>query len=281
MALGSRIKLLKLFFYFFAIASLAAPPFTSGSTQGDLSASSPTRISHSDLFYAAESRNYPEDPDTLFLTTRGRGLHMYNISGPAQFDKLSSWNTSKAVEGQDRVGSLMVVSELGVGPDGAFSESAGPALHLFDLSPPLTPQLSPFATLDLSPFTDGILHVKLLSPAGSPSETWAAVTGGFATATEGALILVNLTRAVADRHSVPLSPSDVNIVSTPVNQPEGVLVHHGYVYVGGIESSSLCVINATDPASVNIVSTTGGVGMQVRRREGPPFRGYPPFTPSL
>ena len=228
-------------------------------------AHAPQRIALDELWYAAESRNYPEDPDTLFVTSRGKGLSAYNITNPGQFSKLSSWSTTKAVEGQDRSGSLMVVAELGLGPDGPFDNNAKPMLHLLDVSLPLAPELEPFVTLDLSPFIDGVLHVKFLRRGTGGGETWAAVTGGFATTTQGALVLVNLTRAVncACSPSTPLSASEVVVVSTPILQPEGVLVQSGFVYIGGIKSSSLCVVNATEPASPSIVSTTKGVGMQL------------------
>ena len=73
------------------------------------------RLSDPDLYYAAESRNYPEDPDTLFVTMRGGGVKVFDISEPAQLKAVSQWHTDRAVEGQDRVGDLMVVAELGRG----------------------------------------------------------------------------------------------------------------------------------------------------------------------
>lgn len=73
------------------------------------------RISDSDLFYAAESRNYPETPDTLFVTMRGGGVKVFDISEPAELKGVAQWVTDKAVEGQDRVGDLLVVAELGRG----------------------------------------------------------------------------------------------------------------------------------------------------------------------
>ena len=73
------------------------------------------RISDPDLYYAAESRNYPEAPNTLFLTMRGGGVKVFDISEPAELKPLAQWTTDRAVEGQDRLGDLLVVAELGRG----------------------------------------------------------------------------------------------------------------------------------------------------------------------
>jgi hypothetical protein len=73
------------------------------------------RIADPDLYYAAESRNYPEAPDTLFTTMRGGGVKVFDISDPAELKPLAQWVTDRAVEGQDRLGDLMVVAELGRG----------------------------------------------------------------------------------------------------------------------------------------------------------------------
>jgi len=73
------------------------------------------RISDPDLYYAAESRNYPEAPNTLFVTMRGGGVKVFDISEPAELKTVAQWVTDQAVEGQDRVDDLLVVAELGRG----------------------------------------------------------------------------------------------------------------------------------------------------------------------
>jgi hypothetical protein len=73
------------------------------------------RISDPDLYYAAESRNYPEAPDTLFVTMRGGGVKVFDISEEAELKVVAQWVSECAVEGQDRIGDLMVVAELGRG----------------------------------------------------------------------------------------------------------------------------------------------------------------------
>lgn len=157
------------------------------------------RIVDPDLYYAAESRNYQEEPDTLFVTCRGGGLKVFNITSAVQFDAISQWITTAAVEGQDRIGDLLVVSELGRGPNGPFENSTGPKLHLFDLSnrPIIPDEMTPFSTIDLSPYIDGILHVKFVLPKERPTEVWAVCSAGFATTVVGGVVLVNLTSVVA------------------------------------------------------------------------------------
>lgn len=73
------------------------------------------RIEDADLYYAAESRNYPEDPNTLFVTMRGGGIKVFDITERAELKAISQWVTSRPVEGQDRSGDLMIVAELGRG----------------------------------------------------------------------------------------------------------------------------------------------------------------------
>jgi hypothetical protein len=74
------------------------------------------RIADPDLYYAAESRNYPEAPNTLFVTKRGGGVKVFDISeSTGELKTVSAWVTDRAVEGQDRVGDLLVVAELGRG----------------------------------------------------------------------------------------------------------------------------------------------------------------------
>jgi hypothetical protein len=109
------------------------------------------KIYDSSLFYAAESRNYPEEPNVLFVTCRGGGFKVFNITDSAQFETVSQWTSEAAVEGQDRLGNLLIISELGVGPDGPFPNSNGPKLHLLDVSAPLPSAIEPFATVDLTP----------------------------------------------------------------------------------------------------------------------------------
>ena len=180
------------------------------------------------------------------------------------------------MEGQDSCcKGLLIVAELGLGPNSEpFPGSTGPKLHLFDIAPPLQYDLKPFATMSLAPYIDGVLHVKFLRPNAiegiGSDELWAVASGGFATNVAGGVVLVNLTNIVRDYRSfganlTVLRSSDVLVLSTPVLQPEGVIVDssNSFVYVGGINSTSLGVINVTNPAAAALINVQADVGMQL------------------
>jgi len=228
------------------------------------------RIADPDLFYAAESRNYPEAPDTLFVTMRGGGVKVFDISEPAELKAVSQWKSDRPVEGQDRVGDLIVVAELGLGPNGAFDTSTGPALHLFQVQEPLQEIMAPFFSVDLSAHIDAILHVKFVShPPGRPNELWAVCSGGFATTVEGAVVLVNLTAVATPEKAVKLTSQlslEVSVLATPVGEPEGVMVapsDSSIVYIGGITSHDLGVVDISTFSAPVLVELQRGVGMQL------------------
>lgn len=133
------------------------------------------RLFDSDLYYAAESRNYPSDPDTLFVTCRNGGMKIFDLA-QGQFTSLARWNTTAAVEGQDRLNDWLVVTELGMGPNGKFPNSDGPKLHLFDVSS-IKQDMVPSASIELSQYIDAILHVKFVER--NDNEVWVVCTGGM------------------------------------------------------------------------------------------------------
>uniref|UniRef100_A0A7S2TM36 Methanethiol oxidase n=1 Tax=Lotharella oceanica TaxID=641309 RepID=A0A7S2TM36_9EUKA len=220
--------------------------------------------------YAAESRGYPEEPDRVFVTCRGGGMTVIDLSTPGSNppDVVARWETPWTVEGQDRMGELLVVSELGRGPAGPLPR--GPHLHLFRLprDGAYGPALSPFGSVNLTSHIDAILHVKLYQNDGG--ETWAICSGGFATTAEGALVAVNLTRVLLDwgnssegseslgdfrgGHDVRARSAAiaVSVLETDVSQPEGVMIVGDYAYIGGINSSTLAVVALDDPSPMHM-----------------------------
>jgi len=264
--IGSSTRLL---FFIFSVVTL----HVNDAAEGASSFTFIRRVVDQDLYYAAESRNYREDEDTLFVTTRGGGLKVFNISEPGQFSPLSRWETSAPVEGQDRLEKeWLVVAELGVGPDGPFPESTGPKLHFLDVaaSPNLPERISPVASVDLSGSIDAILHVKFLRPSWRPTgETWVVCTGGFATSVLGAVVLVNVTSLLSTpaHWSAEEAARATSVLSIPaVSQPEGVLVaplDSRFVYVGGINSTSLAIVDVTSFLSPTIVQVRESVGPQL------------------
>eukprot|EP00466_Bigelowiella_natans_P006913 jgi/Bigna1/69952/fgenesh1_pg.10_\ len=209
--------------------------------------------------YAAESRGYPEEPDRVFVTCRGGGMTVIDISTGGESesapDIIARWDVPWTVEGQDRMGELLVVSELGRGPDGALER--GPHLHLFRL-----PEdgnygglLSPFASMNLTSRIDAILHVKLYQHTGG--DLWALCTGGFATSAQGAVVAVNLTGAAAGlsyfenggdgNDDSSSSREDIFVLETNVTQPEGIMIVGDFAYIGGISSKALAVVALAEP----------------------------------
>jgi hypothetical protein len=61
------------------------------------------------LDFAVMSKIYPEDPDSMFVTLRGGGISVYDVSARDAPRLRSRWDTSTDVEGQDRRGDLLVV----------------------------------------------------------------------------------------------------------------------------------------------------------------------------
>ena len=72
------------------------------------------------LPYPVESRHYPESPDLLVVTNRQGGLSVWNTSDPARPivqlywpGNFSDHPIANGIEGQDRMGDLLVVTHLG------------------------------------------------------------------------------------------------------------------------------------------------------------------------
>ena len=156
-------------------------------------------------------------------------------------------------------------------PNGAFDGSTGPVLHLFRVQEPLQEAMSPYYSVNLSAHIDAILHVKFVTdPPGRPNELWAVCTGGFATTVEGAVVLVNLTAVAspekAAEYSTSQSSLEVSVLATPVGEPEGVMVapaDSSIVYIGGITSHDLGVVDISSFSAPVLVDLQRGVGMQL------------------
>ena len=202
--------------------------------------------------YAAESKIYPEEPYVMYITCRGGGVTAMDVRGAAagQLVLKGRWNSTATVEGQDRAGDLLVVARLGRGPDGALAHGKRSMLTrdvqllalpgAFTVRSVRASHLTPSATIDLSAYTDAILHVKLYTdPSGI---RWAICTAGFATTLQGGVIAVKLQQDLV-----------VHTLSTPVEQPEGVTIVADYAYIGGINSTSLAVVSIANPQNMSVV----------------------------
>ena len=104
--------------------------------------------------YVVMANIYPEDRDTLFLTTRGGGLTAVDLSQPADPKVFGHWDAANSpymndLEGQDRIGDVLVV----VGRNGF--------LYLLDVSEPS--KMRQIGFLDIPDYYDdfALLNVEI------------------------------------------------------------------------------------------------------------------------
>jgi hypothetical protein len=197
------------------------------------------------LDHAVKSKIYPEDPSTMYVTLRGGGISVFDVSDAAAPALRTRWNSDEDVEGQDRHGDLLVVvARRGV-------------LLTFDVSRP--DRISERGRLELDtgggsfsrfvwaflrrwtgPFD--ALHVKLYDAADG--RRYALVT---ATAT-AEIIAVDVTE--------PAAPQQVGQIDTEVQLLEGIYVHRDHAFVGGFGwSERFCAVDVSNPREMRIVRT--------------------------
>ena len=156
-----------------------------------------------------------------FRRSSGAGVCVLDVSLPRAPQMLSWWGAPNRVEGQDRLGSLLVVCNVADGIVYTFDADAVAA--------------GPVGACNLS--VNGCLHVRLHSPADG--HIYALVTSGFATAygvPGGASCLVVLDVTDASR---PLELLKVREGAPRI--PEGIFVHGTHAYIGGCADTRLSV----------------------------------------
>lgn len=200
----------------------------------------PTALDH-----AVKSKIYPEDPNTMYVTLRGGGVSVFDVSDPAAPALRTRWDSDEDVEGQDRRGDLLVVvARRGV-------------LLTFDVSrPDLIVERGRLA-LDtgggsFSRFVWGLLrrwtgpfdalHVKLYDAADG--RRYALVTA----AATAEIIAVDVTE--------PAEPKQVGQIDTEVQLLEGIYVHRDHAFVGGFGWSEMFrAVDVSNPADMRIART--------------------------
>ncbi|CAE7258430.1 unnamed protein product [Symbiodinium natans] len=207
--------------------------------------------------HPTEARIYPEAPDLVYVTKRGwvgctpqlcpqggeqgssvaAGLAVVNVSDPRAPAIVHLWHSSEAVEGQDRLGDLLVVASLAKG-----------GVYTFDVQQSSHPRLLAFADIPDAPST---LHVKLQKAKG---KIYAFLSQGWCDDPQ----LMGCDRYGFSRvHSVdvtdPAMPMPVGTVHTGVHAPESITVNGNFLYVGGIESQTFAVVNITDASRMHVV----------------------------
>lgn len=197
------------------------------------------------LAHAVKSKIYPEDPGTMYVTLRGGGVSVFDVSNPSTPVLRTRWDSEEDVEGQDRRGDLLVV----VARRGA--------LLTFDVSRPdritlrgrleLETHSGRFGRLVrrlVQRFTGPFvaLHVKLYDAADG--RRYALVT---ATAT-GEILAVDVTE--------PARPKQVGQIHADVQLIEGIYVHRDHAFVGGFGWSDVFrAVDVSNPSRMRIVHT--------------------------
>ena len=187
------------------------------------------------LNYVVRSIIYPEDPDTLFLTLRGGGISTYDVSDPADPKFLTHWDEepSRHVEGQDRMGNLLVVADISRG-----------GLFIFDVTDPS--DLVQLSYLNLEGI-DSLLHCRIYN---ADSGIYALFTGGF-NFTTGELSDLLVAVDITD----PKNPFFVSKISTGIFGTEGITIKENYAFLGGFGSTKFSVIDLSDLSNMAIVKT--------------------------
>ena len=189
-------------------------------------------INDRDLNYVVRSIIYPEDPNTLFLTLRGGGISTYDITNPANPELLTHWDEepSRHVEGQDRLGNLLIVSDISRG-----------GLFLFDVTNPADLVLLSYLSLDE---IDNVLHNRIYQ---ANDRMYAFLSGGFNYKT-GELSDLLVAVDISD----PKNPFFVSKISTYIPGAEGITIKDNYAFLGGFGSNKFAVIDISDPFNMEI-----------------------------
>jgi len=194
------------------------------------------------LNYVTRAKIYPEDPDSLFLTMRGDpktktggGISVYDIACPRKPVFLTHLKVADSVsgedvnpnelEGQDRLGNILVVIAIGSG-----------VVYVLDTSDPS--HLRALGSVALEGVDDGAgffpaLHTKIYKPSDS-DKTYAIVTSSKS----GKLVAVDI--------SDPKTPRQVSTLQTGISNLEGLYVKGTYVYCGGFGDCVMLTVDISD-----------------------------------
>ena len=187
------------------------------------------------LNYVVRSIIYSEDPNILFLTLRGGGISIYDVSDSANPILLIHWDEKpcRKVEGQDRKNNLFVVTDISRG-----------GLFLFDVSNPSNIIRLSYLKLD---GMDSVLHARIYE---TNNKMYALLSGGFNFKTDKPSDLF----AAVDITS-PKNPVFVSKINTGILGTEGISIKDNYAFLGGFMSSKYSVIDLSDITNMKIVKT--------------------------
>jgi hypothetical protein len=192
-----------------------------------------TIVDDKNFNYVVMANIYPEDRDTLFLTTRGGGLTAVDLSQPADPKVVGHWDAANSpymndLEGQDRIGDILVV----VGRNGF--------LYLLDVSDPS--KMRQIGFLDIPDYYDdfALLHVEIYQHHSG--RNYALISACIT----GDLIAVDISDLE--------KPVFTAALETGVIWFEGIRLEKylidgepkGYVFTGGVFSNDFKIIDVTN-----------------------------------
>jgi hypothetical protein len=197
------------------------------------------------LDHAVVSKIYPEDPNTMYVTLRGGGVSVFDVSNPATPVLRTRWDSEEDVEGQDRRGDLLVV----VARRGA--------LLTFDVSQPDGIGLRGSLELETHSGCFGRLAGRLVQPFTGPFVALHVALHDAADGRRYALVTATATgEIIAVDVTEPAKPKQVGQLDAGVQLIEGIYVHRGHAFVGGFGWSDVFrAVDVSLPARMRIVHT--------------------------
>lgn len=179
-----------------------------------------------------ESRQYSDTSNLVWVTNRKGGLSVWDIGTQASDPQakqptfVGGWNLEEGTvcEGQDRLGDLLLVANVGLG------------LFVLDISDVNHIKTVSYHNVN-APDGNGPLHIKWYAPTFS-NKRFALLSMGFSPSgpSKGSyLCAVDVTD--------PSNPTDAGSVKTGADGIEGVFVVGDYAYVGGFFSTKIVAIS--------------------------------------
>jgi len=183
--------------------------------------------------YVVKSEIYPEDPNTMFLTLRGGGLTIRDISNPASPKVVQRWNKGGLdMEGQDRKGNIFI-SIARRGELLVFKINRKNRIYqIARLKLPTIKQRNPHL------FVIPALHTRIYKKG---NYSYALITCPWSKR----LLVVDIT--------IPQKPKYISGVNTRVKGLEAIQIHKDHAYVGGFRSHRFRVFDLSDLHKLKLV----------------------------
>jgi hypothetical protein len=194
-----------------------------------------TIIDEKNFKYVVKSEIYPEDPNTMFLTMRGGGITIVDVTNPASPKVIQRWNrVGLDMEGQDRLGNIFItIARRGelfvfrVSEKRTIYQIGRLKLPTIDVQRPIL-------------FAIPALHTRIYKKG---NHAYALITCPWSKR----LLIVDIT--------IPSKPKYISGVNTGVKGIEAIHIHKDHAYVGGYRSHLVRSYNISDPNNPKLVQS--------------------------